>query len=380
MVYLDNAATSYPKPASVLDSLKKTAIQLGGNPGRSGHVMSMNAAQAIYRTREEAASFFGAQPEHVIFTCNCTHALNIAIKGVIKKGGHVIISCLEHNAVTRPLYRLSQDGEATYSVAEVFSDPAKTVASFESLIQPETQAIICTHASNVSGKVLPIEQLGKLCKRYHLTFIVDAAQTAGVLPIHVKRMGIDLLCIAGHKGLYGISGTGMLILGSDRLIKPLIEGGTGSLSLQQEQPDFYPDRLESGTVNTVGIVSLYHGMKYLNHRGNAAAYEHEMELCHYARERLSQLKEIHFLEKHFDYATHVPVLSFTIADKDSEEVGQRLSDSGIAVRSGLHCAPFAHRYYGTLKTGAIRMSPSIFSTKNEIEYFVKQVKKISKID
>ena len=335
MVYLDNAATSYPKPVSVLDSLRRTAVQLGGNPGRSGHVMSMNAAQAIYRTREEAASFFGAQPERVIFTCNCTHALNTAIKGIVKKGGHFIISCLEHNAVTRPLYRLFQDGEATYSVAEVYRNPAQTVSAFESLIQPETQAIVCTHASNVSGKVLPIEQLGRLCKKYHLAFIVDAAQTAGVLPVHVERMGIDCLCIAGHKGLYGISGTGMLILGSDRLIKPLIEGGTGSLSLEQEQPDFYPDRLESGTVNTVGILSLYHGMKYLLRRGNGAAYEHEMGLCHYARERLRQIPSLSFLEPDFDYGTHVPVLSFTLAKKGSEEVGRQLADRGIAVRSGL---------------------------------------------
>lgn len=372
MVCLDNAATTYPKPQRVIDALKRAEVSYGGNPGRSGHTLSLNAGQAVYDTRKSVAEFFGAEPEHVVFTSNCTHALNQAIYGVTAAGGHVVTSCLEHNSVARPLHYLEKQGKITITCVSVTGSAEEVVAAFEEAIRPDTIAVICTHASNLTGRRLPIELIGPLCQKRGVAFVVDAAQTAGLLPIHIKKMGIDFLCTAGHKGLYGVRGTGLLILGSDCLVSPLMRGGTGSLSLEPEQPELYPDRLESGTVNMSGILALQEGISFLRRRNPETIYKHEMALCQHVFVALQKM-ELPCLDPTFCSETHVPVLSFCLPGYDSERVTEQLNEAGIAVRGGFHCTPWAHAFYGTLESGAVRMSPGAFTTQKEIDYFVKQV-------
>lgn len=376
MIYLDNAATTYPKPNSVVQGIVSAVRHYGGNPGRSGHAMSLRAADMVYETRKKAAELFRAEPENIIFTGNCTHALNMAIKGAVAPGSHVIISALEHNAVLRPVYAMSQNAEVTYSFALPAVLPEDTVRAFERLITPETTAIICTHASNLSGKIMPIEALASLCEARGLAFIVDAAQSAGVLPIDVSRLGRCVVCMAGHKGLYGTTGTGMMIPGGGIELSTIMEGGTGSLSAQLEQPDFTPDRFESGTVNTVGILSLKKGMEFISRRGLEHIYRHEMALCQPVFEAILCNPRLRAVDSSFAYGTHVPVLSFTHMELGSTEVGERMDRVGIAVRSGLHCAPLAHEFYHTKESGAVRISPSAFTTKSDMDYLVRQIKKL----
>lgn len=376
MIYLDNAATTYPKPYSVVQGVVSAVKNYGGNPGRSGHAMSLRAAALVYETRKRAAAFFGAEPENVIFTSNCTHALNMAIKGAVPPGGHVVLSALEHNAVLRPVYAMSQNAGVTYSFALPAATEQGTVQAFERQITAKTAAIICTHASNLSGRIMPIEALASLCRAKGITFIVDAAQSAGVLPIDVSRLGRCVVCMAGHKGLYGITGTGMMLLGGGVELSTIIEGGTGSVSGQLEQPDFTPDRFESGTVNTVGIMSLKKGMEFVSRLGMARIYRHEMSLCMAAFEALRCNPATAPIDPSFGFGTHAPVLSFTHNSLDSAAVGERLNRAGIAVRSGLHCAPLAHEFYHTKNGGAARLAPSAFTSKQEMEYLIRQIKKL----
>lgn len=248
MIYFDNAATTFPKPASVKDAVDTALMRYGANPGRSGHDLSAETAKQVFEVRSKAAEFFGAADvEDVVFTQNCTYAVNTVVKGLFKPGDHVIISDLEHNAVLRPIHALTVQGIITYTVAETFSDDEETVNAFRSCIRPNTRAIIVTHGSNVFGVKLPIARLAQLARQYGLYFAVDAAQTAGIEPIDVKGMQINFLCTAGHKGLYGPTGTGLLITSCGKRLRPLAEGGTGSVSYDYLQPNFMPDRFEAGT-------------------------------------------------------------------------------------------------------------------------------------
>lgn len=375
MVYFDNAATSYPKPQSVLFAVNDAVKIYGGNPGRSGHKVSMRVSEKIFEVRKKLSDFFNTSPERVIFTLNCTHALNMAIKGVMAKGGHIVTSSLEHNSVLRPIYKMALDGKITYSVAKVSEDKEKTLKAFKNMVTPDTKAIVCTFASNVSGTLLPIKELSVFCRERGIIFIVDAAQGAGMFKIDMKD--IDILCTAGHKGLYGTTGTGLLICGGDFDIDTIIEGGTGSNSLELIHPDFLPDRFESGTLNTVGILSLGAGLDVITKKGVENIYLYEMALCMRVYNELKRMKNISLVAESFKLYEKAPIVSFNIKDIDSSRVSGLLSERGYMLRGGFHCAPLAHKQFGTDDTGAVRFSPSHFNTTKQVNAFLYEVQKIA---
>ena len=377
MIYLDNAATTFPKPRRVIESVRDAMLFYGANPGRGSFDMAIKAADKIYSCRETAAKMFNADgAEQVIFTQNCTHAINIVLKGLLHAGDHVIVSSLEHNAVMRPIKKLERRG-VTYSIAKVCPDSKQqTLKNFERLIRSNTKMIFCMHASNVFGVVLPIEQIGALCRRRNIVFCVDAAQSAGVLPIDVKKMNVSFLCLPGHKGLYGPMGTGMLIINSRLRPDTLIEGGTGNNSALFTQPDEYPERLESGTINLPGIIGLKAGMDFVNEVGAAELHGRETALAQSVYDCLSGLPDAVLHTKRPD-ENCIPIVSFNILSKDSAETGSELSRRGICVRTGLHCAVSAHRQFGTEKTGTVRISPGAFTTPCDIEILNKSLKYIT---
>lgn len=378
MIYFDNAATTYPKPQMVLNHVNSAILYYGGNPGRGGHDYAMRVSEKVFEVRNKLANFFHSSAENVIFTNNCTTAVNFAVKGLLQRGDHVIISSLEHNAVLRPIHKLYTDNIITYDIAEVYDNDDDTIAEFRKYITEKTKAIVCMHASNVSGKILPIAKIGKLCKQHGLYLIVDAAQSAGILPIDMQEINIDILCTAGHKGLYGITGTGILVKKDGVQLNTIIEGGTGSLSTELNPPDFYPDRLEAGTANIPGIFSIGAGIDFINHIGLEHIYKHEFELCKYVYENLKQDQNINLVAKHYYYNQYVPLVSFQIGNMNSEDTVQLLNKNGFALRGGLHCAPLAHKHYQTIDQGLVRFAPSYFSQWSSVERFVKIVLDISK--
>lgn len=378
MIYLDNAATSFPKPPGVINAMCRA--QAGGaNPGRGGHCLCVKAGQTVYRCREKLAEHFGCKSENVAFTGNCTAALNTAIKGVLKKGDHVIISSLEHNSVLRPVHALYEKGVITYSVARVNPlDDNETLRSFASHIKENTRAVIVTHVSNVFGTVLPVEKLSALCRAKGLLFILDGAQSAGSHMISLEKNGIDILCIPGHKGLLGPMGTGALLFGDGVEIKELVQGGTGSLSLSVLQPDTYPDRLESGTLNLPGIAGLYEGVSYLEKAGGERyALAHESELVRLLAEDLSVIGGV-TLYNEMQGGKSTNLISFNLGDLHSEQVAALLDKRGIAVRAGYHCACLAHKTYNTGEKGCVRVSMGIFSSKKDVKNFAFCLNKIAK--
>jgi len=378
-VYFDNAATTWPKPAQVREAVSRALTIYGANPGRSGYQMSLSTSAKVYRCRELAAEFFNlADPSKVVFVQNCTMALNIVIKGLLRFGGRVVVSDLEHNAVMRPLYAISPKNPV-FDVAAVYpGDIKRTLESFEKCIRPDTRAIVCLHASNVFGVRLPIREIGKLARKYGLAFVVDAAQSAGVAPIDMQADCIDYLCVPGHKGLYGPMGIGMLLCNSERVLPTIFEGGTGSFSTDLQQPADLPDRYESGTVNTPGILGLAAGIEFIKTRGINTIAREEMELTAYIYNQLAEMDRVSLYTPKPDLSWSVPVLSFNIKGKNSEEVAEALSKKGIAVRAGLHCAPAAHRKYGTLNTGTVRIAPSVFTTIKDARYLCSVIREIEK--
>ena len=379
MIYLDNAATTFPKPECVINAMVYAQKYVGANAGRGGHQMTMRAGEMVYLTREKAADMFSADSEKVIFTNNCTMSLNTAIKGTVKKGDHVIISCLEHNSVLRPVHRLYEKGEITYSVARVnpYSSD-ETVANFLSLIGKNTSAVICTMVSNVFGTVLPIEKLGRELKKRGITFIVDAAQSAGTFKIDMKRMNIDILCMPGHKGLFGPMGTGLLILGETADVDSLCQGGTGSNSMSEQQPDAYPDKLESGTANLPGIWGLKKGLDYISSvGGEETIHSKEKYLCRVLKEDLYNIKNIHLYDDISGLAP-APVIAFNLKNIGCEEVADILNKDGVAVRAGYHCAYLAHKTFAENENGVVRVSIGWFNTKKDIKILVNSLNKIAK--
>lgn len=371
MIYLDNAATTYPKPASVRSAMARALQQYGANPGRAGHSMSMAAAEEIYRCRSEAADFFHAPgPECVAFTLNCTHAVNYVLKGLLKPGDHAVTSCLEHNAVSRPLHALAEKGVEVTEAQVRPGDNDATVDAFRQALRENTRLIVCTHASNVWGIRLPVERIAALGREYGVPTAVDCAQSAGVLPVDMEDSGIDYLCIAGHKGLYGPMGTGLLITAQGSGLSTLIEGGTGTNSAEAVQPTEMPERMESGTQNMPGIAGLRAGMEFVRSRGIGRIMEHEMSLVRYLYRRLSELKRVRLYTGEPSEQYFAPVLSFNMEDLPSEAVGRKLNEQGIAVRAGLHCAPAAHRFCGTMDQGAVRVCPSVFTRREEMDRLV----------
>ncbi len=357
--------------------MAKALEEFGANPGRSGHQMSMDTAEAIYECRLEAASFFDApSPEDVAFTTNCTHAINLALKGILKPGDHVVTSNLEHNAMMRPLETLRRQG-IPYTAAQVApGDDDKTVRNFEKAIRPNTKMIACMHASNVFGVRLPIEKLGALAKKHHLLFLVDAAQTAGIVPIRMQEMGIHFLCVPGHKGLYGPMGTGMLVTVCGEQLEPILEGGTGSRSVELTQPLYMPDRLESGTVNTPGIAALHAGIQFVKEQGMDGILQHENELMQRFYDAICDQKAVQFYTPRPDGVDTLPVISFNLGNLPSTEAARYYDEEEIALRPGLHCAPCAHRTFGTLEQGTMRLCPSIFTTQDEVDQVINSTLKI----
>ena len=374
MIYLDNSATTYPKPPQVRQAVARALGELGANPGRGGYPMSQRTAQAVYRCRSLAAEFFGAPgPECVVFQPSCTQALNLVLKGALKQGDHVVVSDLEHNAVMRPLTALSARG-VTYTLAKtVPGDNDATLDAFRQAMGPRTKLVVCTQASNVFGFRLPVERIAALCHQYGAKLCVDAAQSAGLVPIHLQRDGIDYLCCAGHKGLYGPMGVGLLVLRDPAdSLAPLVEGGTGTQSRSLAQPEDSPERYESGTLNVPGIAGLEAGLLFVRRQGPQALCQKELALLARLHRQLARFPGVELYTGEPRAPYFLPVLSFNLRGMESEAVGERLGQAGIAVRCGLHCAPLAHQKLGT-QQGTVRVSPSAFTRREEIDALARQV-------
>lgn len=371
MIYFDNAATSGHKPREVTAAVEHALRNLSANPGRGGHEPSIRAATAVYNARAKLAELFGASsPENVAFTMNCTHSINCVLKGILKPGDHIVISSMEHNAVMRPLSKMG----INYSTAEVsLTDDDATLEEFRKKIRVNTKLVLCMGASNVTGKILPIKQIGRLCRERGKLFAVDAAQTAGVLPINMKEDFIDYLCIAPHKGLYAPMGLGVLIC-EKPIFNTLIEGGTGTSSLDFNQPDAMPERLESGTVNVPAIAGASAGVDFIKRMGIGKIYNHEIGLCKGLYDGLKANPNIILYTPDPVKFNFAPVISFNVKGAASADVAQALADNGIAVRGGFHCAPTAHKQLGTLEVGTVRASVSVFNTQNEVNTFLNILK------
>lgn len=369
MIYLDNAASSHPKPAEVIRAVTDQLRNNGANPGRSGHAMSNEAAQTVFAARLALANHFGAEPEHVIFTQNTTDAINRAFYGLLKDGDHVIVSDLEHNSVLRPLAELRKRN-VTFSVAATDRWDGITVRNFEALIRPETKLIFCTHASNVTGQILPVEEIADLCRRKGILFGIDGAQTAGVLRYSLKESNADFLCIPGHKGLLGPQGTGALILSQNLPMEPLTQGGTGTHSLQEIQPRIYPEGYESGTLNTPGIAGLRAGVLFVD-RYTDVIRKHETRLRERFLDKISSVPGIRVLGQGEQFVGTVSVI---LRDIPSEELARWLDGKGIAARGGFQCSALAHKTLGTEGTGALRISFGFRNTEWEVDECVKCLK------
>ena len=380
MIYLDNAATTLKKPDCVVEAVMK-ALGTMGNSSRGTHDSALQSARAVFSARMALAELFHAPgPEQVVFTQNATEALNIALNGLFSKGDHVITTDLEHNSVLRPLYRLEDAGEITLSVVPADKRGCVEYVDFEKLIRPETRAIVCTHASNLTGNVLDLERIGGIVRAHGLLFVVDASQTAGAYPIDMERMGISVLCFTGHKGLLGPQGTGGLCIARGVDIRPFKVGGSGVQSSSRTHPEELPTRLEAGTLNGHGIVGLGAGAAFLLKLGVAVVHELEIGL---ARRFYEGVKDIPGVTVYGDFSSwnRTAVVSMNIGDYDSGAVSDALAeDYGIATRPGAHCAPRMHRALGTTEQGAVRFSFSLFNTPEEVEIAIHAVKELAKCD
>lgn len=369
MIYLDSAATTLEKPASVAKAVAH-AINHLASPGRGGHSAATKAGELLYRCRERAAQLFDAEdPAQVILTSSATHGLNIAIRSLVKPNSTVLISGYEHNAVTRTLHAIP-NVKLKIAASELF-DTESAYQRFRELLTEEVSVVICNHVSNVFGFVQPVDRIAQLCRSRGKPLIVDASQSAGVLPVSMRQWGAAFIAMPGHKGLYGPQGTGLLLCDADAA--PLLYGGTGSASLRQEMPDFLPDRLEAGTQNVCGAAGLLAGMDFIAKYGVDRIGRHEQSLCRRLADRLKQMPGLHV----FSGEAQSGVLSFQIEGMDCESVGELLGRKGIAVRTGLHCAPLAHKTAGTLNSGTIRASFSLFNKPEQTEQAAQAVCKIA---
>ena len=381
-IYLDHAATSYPKPDAVGRAIRSCMELAGGNPGRGSHHLSLSASKELYRCRELTATMFGTAPERVIFTLNATHALNLAIKGFMKRGGHALCSDLEHNAVLRPLYRLLQDGVidldtfSSFPLMEAGRDDA-IMSSLATSVRADTRMVVCTHASNICSAHMPIKRIGAFCHRRNIVFVVDASQSAGAADIDMERDHIDALCVPGHKGLLGPQGTGMLLLGkrfSDGyLLDTLMEGGNGVDSLSPLMTDESPERYEAGTPATASIAGLRAGLETVASLQASEIGEREATIAARLRDGLLSLPQV---------TVYAPshkgsIVLFSVNGTDSEAISSVLDREGICVRPGFHCSALGHRSLGTPTGGAVRASVGYSTTDREIERFLRAVTHIT---
>lgn len=378
MIYLDNAATTYPKPEQVYDSIMDCMKNYCANPGRAGHKMAMRAAREIYDARENIAKLFNIDnPMNIIFTNNATDSLNLAIKGAVKEGDHIITTSMEHNSVIRPIKSLEARGISN-TIVNCNKEGFLDVNDIKNAIKPNTKLIVTTHASNVVGTLVDIKAVGEIAKENNILYLVDASQTAGVYSIDVKDMNVDMIAAPGHKCLLGPQGTGILYIREGLSVDILKEGGTGSKSEDLFQPEIVPDRYESGTHNTPGIAGLNEGVKFILEKGIDNIRLHEEELCQYMLDKLEEVPNIKIYGTK-DSKKRAAVIAINIGDMDSGEITFILdSEYDIATRSGIHCAPLAHKTLGTLEQGAVRFSLGYFNTKEEIDKAVEALKEISK--
>jgi len=381
VIYLDNAATSWPKPESVYQTMDEFLRMKGGNPGRGSHSMAVAAQEVVGETRMLVARLINAvERERVIFTLNCTDSLNLGLKGLLRPGDHVITSRIGHNSVVRPLTKLEQQGIKITRLPPYPKDGVMSAQDVEEAITEDTKLIVATHASNVSGVIQPIEEYGEIAKRHNLIFMVDAAQTAGKYPIDVEAGNIDLLAFSGHKGLLGPPGTGVLYVGNRANLNSLREGGTGSHSELEEQPMALPYRYESGTVNSVGISGLGAGLKYIFSEGLERIRAHEQYLTDRLIAGLSHIPGV-ILYAAKDGSKQAPVVSFNLEGSAPGEVGAILDQAfDIKVRTGLHCAPAAHKTLGTFPLGTIRLGVGYFNTVDDIDFTLEAIEKIAKAE
>jgi len=377
MIYLDNASTSFPKPDVVYEKMTSFLKTAGANPGRAGHRMAVAAERAINEVRNRIVKFIGGRdPERIIFTLNATDALNIAIKGALKSGDHVITSHLEHNSISRPLKRLEENGLISITRVAFDGDGFIDPEDIERAITPRTRLIALTHASNVIGTVQPIGEVGRIARERDLLFLVDAAQTAGAIPINVSEDFIDLLAAPGHKSLLGPPGTGFLYVGERADLRPFREGGTGGDSASRLQPEQLPFRLEGGTPNTAGIAALGEAIGFIERQGIEKIRNHEIELIARLIDGLSENPCVTVFGSR-DLTRHASPVSFNVEGISPEEVGAILDESfDIATRTGLHCAPYTHEMLGTSPAGTVRVSPGPFNTQEDVDLLISAVNEI----
>lgn len=370
LVYLDNAATTWPKPESVYLAADRFARNVGGNPGRSGHSKALESGREVLRCREALASLLGvSDPSRIVFTKNATEALNIVIQGRLRRGGHVIITSVEHNSVWRPVRALKELG-VEFSIATCSPEGTLDPSQVAKLIRKDTRLIACTHASNVLGSLIPVEEIARIASEHEVPLLVDAAQTAGRYPIHVEASGIHYLAFTGHKELFGPQGTGGLYVAPGWEVEPLTYGGTGSLSESAEQPSFLPDRYESGTLNAWGLAGLLAGVEFVASHGVEAIREHERALTERLLEGLEALGKATVYGPR-SWEERIGLVSFNLDGLSSSELAYLLDEEyGICVRSGLHCSPLAHNTAGTLREGTVRVSFSALNTLEDVDYLI----------
>ena len=374
MIYFDNAATSLPKPPAVGQAVLE-ALNTFGGPGRGGHPAALAAGRCIFKARMAVAQLLGSAPERTVFTSNATESLNIAISGLLTPADHVITTALDHNSVLRPLYRLRDRGMGL-SVIEADEKGNLHYDDFARVLQPNTKAVVCTHASNLIGTVIDLKFIADFCKENGLLMITDASQTVGVFPIAADEMGIDVLCFTGHKGLMGPQGTGGFCVREGLEIKPLKVGGSGIHSFSETHPADMPDGLEAGTANAHGIAGLLAGVEYITEKGVDAIREKELALAELFCKGVAEIPGVHIYGD--PDVPHAPIVTLNIGNVDSAEVGARLADDyGICVRTGAHCAPLAHLALGTREQGSVRFSFSSFNTEAEIRTAIRAITEIA---
>ncbi|HBR09654.1 TPA: cysteine desulfurase [Candidatus Acetothermia bacterium] len=381
MIYLDNAATSWPKPLQVSRAMDAFLTDVGGSPGRSSHRLAIEAGRIVYHARELLAELFAVNdPLRILLGPNATYFLNLALHGLLRPGDHVITSSMEHNAVMRPLRYLERCG-VDLTVLRCSKQGELNPLEVTRSIRPQTTMIVLNHSSNVTGGILSIAQMGQIARKHNLIFLVDAAQTAGVWPIDIEKESIDLLVFTGHKGLYGPPGTGGMVVGEHvkcDAMPPLILGGTGSRSSEEEQPDFLPDRYESGTPNTVGLAGLAAGIEYLFDKGIENIQHQNAQLTAKLHGGLAEIPRVVIYGKP-DFTSRTAIVSFNINGLAPSEVGLRLDeDYNIMCRVGLHCAPAAHKTIGTFPIGTVRFSLGLYTTDHDIEQAIMAVTEIAR--
>jgi cysteine desulfurase / selenocysteine lyase len=379
MIYLDNAATSFPKPERVYDEILKCMREYCANPGRGGHSMSIASGKAVIDARETICNFFNIKNAmQVCFTKNATEALNVAIKGFLKPGDHCLTTSMEHNSVIRPLKTMERDNGLSLTIIKGNIFGEINPEEFRKQIKPNTKLIISTLSSNVNGIIMPVKEIGKIAKEYGVKFLLDASQGAGALKIDVEDMNIDMLAFPGHKSLLGPQGTGGLYINEGIKITSIFQGGTGSNSENIYQPEFMPDLLESGTLNTAGIVGLRYGIDFINSFGLENIENYKYLLIKRLHEGLENLKGIKIYSKNI-YNNNSGIFAFNFNTIDSNEVSYVLDKAyGIASRAGLHCAPLAHETLGTIKKGIVRLSVGCFNTIDEIDLTINALEEIAK--